>query len=77
MTPDPLSLDPKPAESKTRMISFRLTTDEYERFHALCLARGIHLSDVVRSAVNHVLSQDAPELYLDGAARMHSRIQDL
>ena len=59
------------------MISFRLTADEYDRFRALCLARGIHLSEVVRSAVNHVLTQDAPDLYLDAVARIHTRIEDL
>lgn len=58
-------------------MTFRITADEYDRIHALCSSRGIYFSDIVRSAVNHVLSQDAPDLFPEGATRIHTRIQDL
>ncbi len=49
-----------PLESRTRMVSFRLTSEEYERFRQLCFARGLrNVSELVRAAVNHLLTEPA------------------
>ncbi len=45
-------------ESRSRMISFRLTAEEYERFRELCYTHGIRsVSEMARSAINMMLSQ--------------------
>ena len=44
--------------SRDRMISFRLSVDEYERFRDICLAHGIrYLSELARVAINHFINQ--------------------
>lgn len=41
------------------MISFRVTVEEYERFHKLCLEKGLrNVSEVIRLAVNHLLQRE-------------------
>jgi len=45
-------------ESRSRMISFRLTAEEYDRFRELCYTQGIRsVSEMARSAINMMLSQ--------------------
>ena len=47
-------------ESRSRMISFRLTTEEYERFRELCFTHGIRsVSEMARAAINLLLQQPA------------------
>lgn len=47
-------------ESRSRMISFRLTAEEYEKFRELCFAQGIgSLSEMARAAINMLLQQPA------------------
>jgi hypothetical protein len=42
------------------MISFRLTADEYDRFHELCSACGTRsVSELARTAINALLKQPA------------------
>jgi hypothetical protein len=43
-----------PLESRSRMISFRLTVEEHERFRQVCTTRRIRsVSELVRLAVNN------------------------
>ncbi len=45
-------------ESRSRMISFRLTAEEYDRFRELCFTHGIRsVSEMARTAINMMLSQ--------------------
>ncbi len=47
-------------ESRSRMISFRLTAEEYDRFRELCYSNGIRsVSEMARAAINMMLSQPA------------------
>ena len=40
-------------ESRSRMISVRLTNEEYERFRELCFSQGIRsVSEMARAAIN-------------------------
>ncbi len=58
------------------MVSFRLTSDEYERFRQLCFARGLrNVSELVRAAVNHMLTE--PALQHQTAHSFESRISSL
>ena len=45
-------------ESRSRMISFRLTAEEYDRFRELCYSNGIRsVSEMARTAINTMLSK--------------------
>lgn len=45
-------------ESRSRMISFRLTADEYDRVRELCYSNGIRsVSEMARAAINMMLSK--------------------
>lgn len=45
-------------ESRSRMISFRLTAEEYDRFRDLCYTHGIRsVSEMARTAINMMLTQ--------------------
>jgi len=47
-------------ESRSRMISFRLSADEYERFRELCFTHGIRsVSEMARAAIKLMLEQPA------------------
>jgi hypothetical protein len=47
-------------ESKSRMVSFRLTADEYDRFRELCSTCGTRsVSELARAAINSLLKQPA------------------
>jgi hypothetical protein len=51
------------------MISFRLTSEEYERFRELCFTNGIRsVSEMARAAINLLLQQPAraPQEALEG-----------
>lgn len=59
-------------ESRSRMISFRLTDEEYERFRRLCLSRGLrNVSELVRTAVNQMLEAK----WEDGSPQPQSEIE--
>ncbi len=61
-------------ESRSRMISFRLTAEEYDRFRELCYSTGIRsVSEMARAAINMMLSQPsrAPQEALE------ARVSDL
>ena len=58
-----------PFESRSRMISFRLTSEEYERFRELCLTNGIRsVSEMARAAINLLLQQPehVPQVAIEG-----------
>ena len=45
-------------ESRSKMISFRLTEEEYGRFRELCFSQGIRsVSEMARAALNLMLEQ--------------------
>lgn len=45
-------------DSRSRMVSFRLTADEYDRFRELCFTHGIrNVSEMARTAINMLLQQ--------------------
>lgn len=47
-------------ESKTKMVSFRVTADEYDRFRELCSTCGTRsVSELARAAINSLLRQPA------------------
>ena len=47
-------------ESRSRMISFRLTAEEYEKFRELCFTHGVgSISEMARAAINLLLQQPA------------------
>jgi hypothetical protein len=60
------------------MISFRLTSEEYERFRELCYSNGIRsVSEMARTAINLMLSQPprAPQEALEvRVSELESRI---
>ncbi len=44
-------------DNRSKMVSFRLTEEEYERFRDLCYAKGIpSVSEMARSAISALLS---------------------
>ena len=64
-------------KSRSRMISFRLTDEEYFRFRHLCLSRGLrNVSELVRAAVNHITTVTHPGQVLT-APEMHIRLAAL
>jgi Arc/MetJ-type ribon-helix-helix transcriptional regulator len=70
-----------PVESRSRMISFRLTSEEYERFRELCFTNGIRsVSEMARAAINLLLQQPAraPQEALEGrVAELEGRLHML
>jgi len=45
-------------EARSRMISFRLSAEEYERFRDLCFAQGANtVSEMARAAINLLLQE--------------------
>jgi uncharacterized small protein (DUF1192 family) len=69
------------SESRSRMISFRLTAEEYERFRELCYLNGIRsVSEMARAAINLMLSQSsrAPQEALESrVSELENRIHFL
>ncbi len=69
-------------DSRNRMISFRLSPEEYDRFRQVCLTNGIRsLSEMARVAINTFVAQPAPALAessLDARlANLEGRVQML
>jgi Arc/MetJ-type ribon-helix-helix transcriptional regulator len=55
-------------EHRSRTISFRLTTEEYERFRDLCSTNGIsNVSEMARAAINMLLEKrkESPKSVLE------------
>ena len=66
-----------PLESRNRMISFRLTEEEYDRVRLLCVARGQHsVSEMIRSAVHDMLGQSY-EPAASASTELHVRLRSL
>src|ERR1700734_1452087 len=54
---EPVLTEPRP---RSRMISFRLTAEEYDRFRELCTTCGTRsVSELARAAINSLLKQTA------------------
>ncbi len=61
-------------ESKSRMISFRLTTDEYNEIRKLCFAHGVRsVSEMARTAI-HLLLREPTRVQ---GENVESRLSDL
>jgi len=55
--------NPSPLNARDRMISFRLSVEEYEKFRDLCFTHGIRsISEMARVAINNFLNQPAPSV---------------
>ena len=65
-------------ESRSRMISFRLTAEEYDRFRELCYSNGIRsVSEMARAAINTMLSkpiEDRKETLETRVSELESRV---
>jgi hypothetical protein len=47
-------------DSKNRMISFRLSEEEFDRFRAICFNYGVRsVSELARTAINRLLEEPA------------------
>ena len=71
-----------PTDSRNRMISFRLSPEEYNRFRDLCFSHGLRsLSELARIAMHNFVSQPIPtaaQTSLDArVADLESRLQFL
>ena len=56
--PDPSPSAMPSVDNRNRMISFRLSVEEYEKFRELCFNTGIRsLSEMARVAINTFLNQ--------------------
>jgi hypothetical protein len=61
-------------ESRNRMISFRLSAEEYEKFRELCFTSGIRsVSEMARVAINTLLQQPTRA----GHDSLEARVADL
>jgi len=50
-----------PLKARSRMISFRLSVEEYDQFRDLCLDQGIRsVSELARAAVNRLIHDPDP-----------------
>lgn len=66
------------SESFSRMISFRLSADEYDRYRQICLQRGVpSVSEFARSALELLSHQAAPETLEHRVAALEARIEQL
>ena len=51
-----------PIKARSKMISFRLSAEEYEHFRELCFAQGVRsVSELARAAVNRLIHDPDPE----------------
>ena len=61
---------------RSKMVSFRLSADEYAKFRTICEARGIRsLSDLARTAMQRLASsQESPDPLWDEVGVLRSQI---
>lgn len=65
-----------PIKARSKMISFRLSAEEYDHFRELCYSQGIRsVSELARAAVNRLV-RDPDPLHAAGEA-MESRVANL
>jgi hypothetical protein len=69
------------SQSKSRMISFRVTEEEYDRFRSVCFSRGIpSVSELARAAIDVIVYQthNLPQSALEyRVTEIEDRIQAL
>jgi hypothetical protein len=72
---------PMSKEFRSRMVSFRLTEEEYDRLHQLCYVQGIRsVSDLARAGINLLLQQPdraTPETLESRVTEIESRLRIL
>ena len=52
-----LVVPPMPIKARGKMISFRLSTKEYEQFRDFCMTEGTHsVSELARTAINKLVT---------------------
>lgn len=61
---------------RSKMVSFRLSLEEYARFQTICEARGIRsLSDLARTAMQSMTaSQDGPDPLLQEVGALRNQL---
>jgi len=68
-------------KNKTRMISFRVSEDEFRTLREVCLGEGFgSFSDLVRTAVEELISnrsQRGPEAVAGAVQNLITRVDDL
>jgi len=65
-----------PIKARSKMISFRLSAEEYEHFRELCYSQGIRsVSELARAAVNR-LARDPDPVHASGEA-LETRVTNL
>jgi hypothetical protein len=68
-------------EIKTRMVSFRLSEEEYTRLHRICFAQGLRsVSDLARAGINMLLQQPdraTPETLESRVTEIENRLRIL
>ena len=66
------------ADQLNRMISFRLSTEEYERCRQLCQERGIaSVSEIARSALELLFQKPSSETLESRLAQVEKRLDEL
>lgn len=67
----------RPVVRRSKMISFRLSPEEYRTLHEACLAQGVSsLSDLARSALRKVMVDDTkPRAISDEVRDLKDRIE--
>ncbi len=66
-----------PLESRSHMVSFRLTREEHDRFRSLCLSHGLpSISEMARVAVNLMFGEPAAprESFASRLADLENRV---
>ena len=61
-------------DSRSKLVSFRMTEEEYERFREICYTKGIrNVSEMARAAITLLLQQ--PDRIAEGC--LESRVNEL
>ena len=68
-----------PPESRSHMVSFRLTREEHDRFRELCLAHGLpSISEMARAAINMMFAERKPyDRFESRLAELETRVHFL
>src|SRR3954447_18154064 len=69
---------PRVRNRKTKIVTFRITTDEYERLRNFCISKGQRsVSDLARTAVSSVLESDGIPTVESRLAEVEGRVHFL
>lgn len=69
----------RPIVRRSKMISFRLSPEEYRTLHDVCVARGVpSISDLARSALRKVIvGESSPDGLFDEVRALKDRMKTL